>query len=328
MPKTAKRHNTKITGQYDEAFYKNNSDVNNKKKEKRKETDDEDNSVVIPQNSTNLCQLYINNNNNIEDTRTVTVYMGRVPYNISTQFNPVDDFYHYFKSTMNNLCGFLDEKNISLETLKNNPASAACHLFLSMLYYNNIVIPRKLKLHKFDSPVVLGEGIFYINKYDNNELNIYISNQIIQNLFYKDTTYDVTFSRVINTAQYCIKQELSSDNSSNLVISAEMYRHLVILFTICDHAATHFIEEYLTGKTDWIHHQNFGRGISNFTTINSIFTISANIKTSSVMPKMYADIQRNCDYGNSVLNKLTNVEGDAPLPGGIMPIQSLLTNIY
>ncbi|UVT30857.1 hypothetical protein PvNV_053 [Penaeus vannamei nudivirus] len=326
MPKE-KTSKSKKTGQYDR-------DVDTEKvnKEASEAVLEATKNVVIPSsNSTCIGQLYINDGG--DETKSRIVYVGKVPYTISEKVKPVEDFYHYFKTVMNNVCGFIEEKNISLDVIKTDPATAACHLFLSMLYYNNIVIPHKIKLLKFDSPIVLGECIYYTKKYEHNELNVCVSNQLIQNLFYKDFSHDINFSRRINNEQYSLKNDIM-EASSSIVVSQEMYKCLVILFVICDHAATHFIEEFMTGDTDWINHQNFGKCVSNMVTTNSIFDISAQVQISKIMPKFSAEINRLSDidsFGVSTSSSsgFTNFNMDSSgMPGDIAPINDLLNMTF
>ncbi len=279
--------------------------------------------VIIPTNSTNIGQLYMTGNDNIVSSKIL--YIGKTPYNVIEKLNPVDDFYHYFQTVINDVFGFIDEHNLSVTHIRDNPARIACHMFLAMLYYNHIIIPNKIKLHTYTLPIILGECIFYNKQYENNRLNVYVSNTLIQNLFYKQAQYDMTFSNRINHEKYSLKYDITDNFGSNNGISREMYKYLITLFVVCDHAATHYIEEYKTNDTDWIHHQNFGRSINSYSLINSIFEISARIEKTSIQPKMYADVHKNHD--TSFVNNFDsfgNISSTIARPGDIAQITDLI----
>lgn len=97
---------------------------------------------------------------------------------------------------------------------------------------------------------------------------------------------------------------------------------LLRLFVLADHAATHFLEMYVTGKTDWVNHSDFTK--TPFTTTHTLFHINGqtscgggglNLKTFHSQPTVQPII-------SSVDNYIPTFGGDLfsqpqPFEGGI-----------
>lgn len=244
-------------------------------------------------NNTNIGQLYtnaINNNSNIVNNPT-TLFMGTTKYTVNSIYNPVLIFNDYFMFVLNSVCGYIANEDYSIDQIRQNPANTLSHMFLSILYYNNIIIPLNITIQKHESNMILGECLYYNKCYDKNELNIHICNNLIMEFLDNEDTYDMTFSKKINYEQYSMKENLQQFKD-DIVITSDMYKLLVSLFVIGDHAATHYIEDYVLGKTDWIHHFCFAKEINMFTLINTIFSISANITNLDTTPKLIVDSKK------------------------------------
>ncbi|QBB28664.1 hypothetical protein HgNV_059 [Homarus gammarus nudivirus] len=240
-------------------------------------------------NSTDIGLLYTNALNDSNTTeQKYTVYMGKVRYNIITRYTPLEIFNTYYNSVINGVCGYIEHENINIHQLKVDPVHILSQTFLYCLYYNNIIIPNKIILHKHETNVLLGESIYFNKSYEKNELKIHISKPIVLNYLNNEDVYDVTFSSRINNETCSIKETLESFREG-FNITTDIYNTLTKLFVLADHAATHYIEEYITDSTDWIHHINFGKSINAFTLINTIFKISANISNATNIPKLQID---------------------------------------
>lgn len=284
----------------------------------------EDNSNVKKiKNTTNIGNLYLNAKNddlNVSQEKSI-LYMGKSKFVIKTEYNPVSIFNDYFMFVLNNVCGYITNSDVDIDMIKNDPSTTLTHMFLSILYYNSIIIPSNIKIVKHDSHMLLGECLYYNKTYEKNELIIHVCNKLVSNILNDKSIYDINFSTKINYEQYSMKDNLQQFDD-NVVITEEMYKILLNIFVIADHAATHFIEDYILNKTDWIHHFCFAKEINSFTLINTIFNISANVSNVDTTPKLIVnnkkgpinsgplDIERLFEESQSHIENINSVNFD------------------
>ncbi|UBZ25651.1 hypothetical protein QKT26_gp61 [Carcinus maenas nudivirus] len=293
-------------------------------KEKKKEECDTDMKIKKTDiskvddigNSTNIGELYINA---LQDSNTVEeesqLYIGNRQYNISTKFNPIEIFNDYFIKIMNSICGYCEDQGLSVEQIKSNPTYILVQAFLSILYFNNIIIPSNIFIRKHENNILLGECIYYNKCYEKNELNIDVSNKLVMNFITNEENFDIVLSSKINNEQYSIKDNLQK-YKEDFVLTDDVHKYLVALFVLADHAATHYIEEYVSGTTDWVHHFNFAKGINTFILINTIFKISANISNLDVTPKLSIE-NKNKPISNE------SIDVDKLFVGGIGLVETI-----
>ncbi|UOT91819.1 CmNV_060-like protein [Aratus pisonii nudivirus] len=244
-------------------------------------------SVNLPnkkQNTSNIGQLYVNSINSRGSKPSSYLYMGKTKFQINKNFNPITNFNDYFMYVINEICGYIESNNIQLIDIKQNPFNIIAHAFLSILNYNNIIFPQKVKIIKHDKNMIIGEPIYYKCTYEKNELNIHMCKNFILSILFHDHIHEINFSSYINHEQYSIKDNLQKPRS-NFIVSDEMYKIFTSIIIIADHAATHYIEDYLFDNTDWIHHFYFGKELSNYTLISTVFSVSANVVNTNSLPK-------------------------------------------
>ena len=185
------------------------------------------------ENCTNIGQLYKNVITNT-NTSSTNLYMGNIKYTITTKYNPIEIFNDYFMSMINDVCGYITSTNFNVDSIVNDPSKIATQMFLSILYYNNVIIPTPLKIYKHDSNILLGECIYYTKAYEKNELAIHIANNKIIDLINSESVFDITFSSRINNEQCSIKDNLIQ-MADNVIITQKMYKILLSIFVACGH---------------------------------------------------------------------------------------------
>lgn len=270
-------------------------------------------------NSTNIGQLYlnaINDNSNVVLPPTV-LYMGLTKYIIKSEYNPILIFNDYFMFILNDVCGYIQENNIDINHIKEDPSKVLTHAFLSILYYNGVVTPSNVTIQKHDSNMILGECLYFNRAYEKNELHIHICTNLTKQFLNIENNYDIIFSRKINHEQCSLRDNLQHFKE-NIVITQEMYKILINLFVIADHAATHYIEDCMDDKTDWIHHFCFAKQINMYTLICTIFTISASVIDIDMNPKLQVTNKRGPN--SEGLSDLERLFSD-----NIIPIETINT---
>lgn len=288
-------------------------DIMSKSKSKSKKSS---RSKKISSNTTSIGTLYTNGL--AENAKVLNpsqqLYMGNCKFEIKSIFTPLLSFNDYFVFVTNDLCGFINSRNIGPDQIAYTPELCVVQAFLSILYFNNIIIPCQIKILTHESSMILGECIYFEKSYEKNELVIHVCTQLISRLILNGDYYDINFCDKINKEQYSIKDSLQKYND-DIVLTDELNRVLTILFVIADHAATHYIEEYVHSQTDWIHHYKFGKDISSFITLATIFNISANINSVTSIPKVIVDTKISSDTdGVSLIEKIMNNSGIDVLP--------------
>lgn len=225
--------------------------------------------------------------------KPIKFYIGTRQYQLTKQQKPLDYYYNYMQFVFNLLYGYLDYNNYSTDAkIKRNYKSIIAYIFQTILRYNYIVTPYKMHLFELPGPVLLGEPAKYIiNKFDTS-ISLYFSQTIIEQFLSKSLQYIIfKFSEDITR---CDKSSILKSTVDTLHNSSSKPRdcnhfdnqNLAFkLFTIADHLATHYMDEYKTGSTDWISHYEFGN--QNYTTTNSVFKINANIINNTPKALVY-----------------------------------------
>ncbi len=233
-------------------------------------------------------------------------YMGTCKYGVSTCYNPLSTFNNYFNFVVNDICGYITNSNMDVLQLKYNPEKPLAHAFMSILYYNNVIVPTKIKIQIHESNMILGECMYYNKSYEKNELSLHICNNLVTRLLISTENFDITFSERINREQFSMKDNFKSYNDE-LHLTEELTNIIITLFTIADHAATHYIEDYTHSQTDWIHHFGFGKNLSSYILINTLFNVAANIHSLDATPKVVVDTKPvGSGDGLSLIEKIMN----------------------
>lgn len=243
-------------------------------------------------------------------------YVGRQQFEYSYISSPVQLIQVYVQSIMNIAYGFTSQLDNEWDenTFKHKASEIIICLFQSILRHHNIILPYEMKVYQQKRNVCLGEALFY--KIHGKCLNIFINQEIIENVLENKADPILTFSKEIEYADSWSKPQCGN---------RFLYQNLILkLLVIADHAATHFLEEYITGKTDWVNHINFGR--QQVTTLASAFQITSNILyNNKVLIKNLAQ-PRLSEISTSTGN--TNFDFNlANIEGSVVDPNSLFTNI-
>lgn len=265
-----------------------------------------DNVKLLPsKNTSEIGMLYTHGlsfkNNTTGEEKTM--YMGDCKFRILTKFSPIVNFNAYFSYVINNMCGYINSNTLDLSQLKYNAEKVLTQGFLACLYYNNVVLPNKIQLMVHDGSILLGECLYYTCSYTKDELTLHISRTLTTRMILAAMKHNIIFSDEINKEQLSFKDSLMSNVT--YISSDELNRVLTTLFVIADHAATHFIEDYVHNQTDWIHHFNFGKITEHFVLINSVFSIAALIHEVDLLPTITVeDKSSNVTNGSSLIERI------------------------
>lgn len=286
---------------------------------KRKKDDDADSITdEEEENTTEVGQLYSNEKTNLVQRNDLVLYIGKKKFTIKNNQTHIDVMNDYIINVINDTCGYITSKDIGVKQLLNDPSKVISHMFISCLDYNLITVPSNIKIYNHDDEMFLGEAIYYSVDYEKGELGIHVSSLVINRFLKIKDVHTINFDKHINNNNFVIKNTLNRDNE-NIVINTDVYNILIALFTLADHAATHYITEVTNGHTDWINHYNYGKNISSYTTLNTLFKISATISLSNLIPRLTVS-------SNTSKSSVIDFLYPQPALSSIIPIESA-TNV-
>ncbi len=225
-------------------------------------------------------------------------YVGKQKYEICEYDQPMQLFQIYMQSIMNLVYGLLCKYNIQDDTdpvnIIQNSSFILSYIFQSILRYNKVILPYTTKLYTSNDSFCLSEPIYFdfadASDYNNtpsarrvanpntNEssavglvLNLYINEDLVHNILNSTaSSANITFSEEIKSSNNIFTRPVTANCSFT-----KYFNHQDIifkLFVIADHAATHYIQLYKSGETDWVNHKAFGQ--QNATTVYSIFDVN------------------------------------------------------
>uniref|UniRef100_A0AAU8GFH7 Uncharacterized protein n=1 Tax=Faxonius propinquus nudivirus TaxID=3139431 RepID=A0AAU8GFH7_9VIRU len=238
-----------------------------------------------------------------EDKSSKVLYLGKNKYNIQKNYDHIDTHIIYLQNILNNTYGFLVSRNmINILEINRNINIILTHIFFSILEYNNILYFPTIKIIDTSQHTILGEPIVYSIDNINKSTNIYINTVAVASYIENVTKYDIKFGEDISTLKCVSKNnnvaatslEKLTTNMEN--IGSEIQELLLKLHILSDHAATHFIDEYINGTTDWINHYKFTIRQPGYVTTHIAFRISSNITTNISKPIIIANNQQNSTY--------------------------------
>lgn len=149
----------------------------------------------------------------------------------------------------------------TIETIKFGAVKIICRGFLTILNMNNVLIQRPLKIIQSDQLV----GVDFVT-YDVRHNRLYFCMPSI--------------TQFLEHAQYPINIKMGAmdmgemPQSSGRPISHQS--EYLKLLVIADHLATHYIELYKLGSTDWINHTHFGSTIDMLTLHGQLMITGSN----------------------------------------------------
>lgn len=235
----------------------------------------------------------------------VSFYVGHETYRLVTAADRLDSVrmhQHYVQYAMNNVYGFLTARNCTTEFgIRSNQAKIIAFLFKTILVYNRIVSPYRFRLYECDNAaLLLGEPVVFVTRSGDTgaaAIDLYFSKTIVDRLVdagapnvgfrYSDDVKEDANKNLDLQAVGCAGKGSSSSSSS----SHEQFAHqdlIFRLFIIADHLATHYIDEYISGQTDWINHYRFGCCGGPATTTHIVFKLtSAIVRNASTRPVLF-----------------------------------------
>lgn len=212
-------------------------------------------------------------------------YVGTKKFYVERKQNSIlNDLDNYFSFVYGQISGtllhFQKSNNFDFEYIKSIVPNVIISTFFSILEYNNFFINIPTSVIITNKNMCLGEPLFF-NLCNKKQLKIYVSENLI-NLFLdqnKISAYNITFDSKLNNEKF---EEYEDFDCCNLLDTKQPYIHKI--FTLADHLATHFLDVINSGKTDWIHHREFGKG--GGTTLNSILNIELLLKNVSLFSSL------------------------------------------
>lgn len=264
----------------------------------------------LKHNSTAVAQLYTAKIPSIASRVKATnnIFIGTKQYVVNKNVSNIDIHANYMQSVFNNTYGYLNASTIhNLETLYKFKVNVLVHMFMSILMYNNILYYTNIKVYETMDETILGEPFTYILDHNTSTLKLFISLNTLNLLLENQKDYSINFSNeIINSA--CNANSTHSLIKKNFIHSiSDIQQLLMKFFIIVDHAATHFIEEYIHNTTDWVNHFKFGQTIAGYTTSHSVFKITAHIQNTVMSPKIIVtNFQSSTDDSLDKLFKLPN----------------------
>ena len=279
-------------------------------------------------NTKNIYNSPFFSNRNINQ-RTKELFIGKECMEIVKKQNHMDIFHRYLQSVMNNTYGFLIDQNFTnCSDVCDRVSAILTYIFKSILDYNKIQTYPNILLCESYKSIIFGEPMTYSMDKRSCKLKLLFFMPCIAHILASNTSYSIRFSDDI-TKESCFKDSLSivfgdeNEYDSSGDHDIELQNLIMKLFIISDHAATHFIEEYKTGNTDWVNHQCFGKMLKGeIITYNTVFDISANITVNAPKPIIISGGGKNNSNREFTFNNLT-----VPSKYFIRPLQQIHENI-
>lgn len=240
--------------------------------------------IVAPvENSTAQAQLYVAKpiTQIIKDKNIY--YLGTHEYQIvNKNTQPIDIHSDYIQTIINSTMGYIKHRGFNkYNTLVKNYYVVLAHIFCAILNYNNILFYPKIKIHTTNSEICLGEVLVYNINHSLEQLNIYINRTILNSMFRKKE-YSITFNdelkKTTQNRQYFNVLKDSEPHEELHIRINDIQTDILRLHVLADHAATHFLEEHVLNRTDFIQHLRFGLDLPGYTTTHIAFRMTANIQ--------------------------------------------------
>lgn len=240
--------------------------------------------IVAPvENSTARAQLYVAKPTTPMIKNKNTYYLGVHEYQIvNKNTQPIDVHNDYIQTIINSTMGYIKHRGYNkYKTLVKNYNIILTHIFCEILNYNNILFYPKIRTYTTNSEICLGEVMVYNINHSQEQLNIYI-NQTILNSMFRKKEYSITFNDELkkttqNKQYFNILKNNESHEELHIHIN-DIQKDILRLLVLADHAATHYLEEHVLNRTDFIQHHRFGLDLPGYTTTHIAFRLTANIQ--------------------------------------------------
>jgi len=258
-------------------------------------------------------------------------YLGKTKYRVAECDKPMDIFQIYVQSIMNLVFGLLSNYNIQLDTdtenIMQNKAFILSYIFQAILRYNDITLPYKMKLYSSNDSFCLSEPMYFdfgettTAEDDNLYICLYVNEELVNNILKSTSSPTITFSDEIK----CSSNIFCKNSIKNCTNHFQNQDIIFRLFTIADHAATHFYQLYKTGSTDWVNHKGFGN--QSATTIHSIFDVNIEFASKDfVSPLLASSIGSSNSLPTNCSTSLTSLQRSVFQPISLQTTQQLYNN--
>ncbi|UBZ25557.1 hypothetical protein CcNV_072 [Crangon crangon nudivirus] len=264
----------------------------------------------------NKTKLFTINNNPKAPAKFPRVFIGNRSFDIIKTKDPLELYRIYIQNILNKLYGHIQYHNMkSMETVYANLHRLLTTGFLAILEYNNVLYPSNVSIVVTGQNVVLGEPVVYVKK--NDTICLYINGDTLEKLLPTDVTYPISYSEEILHSQVNCTPVFSQEDSSTMgtIVIANLQQVLLRLLIYADHAATHYIDEYITGDTDWINHIDYGNKVPGYISTHILFRVQSAISTSPYIPRIVANKSNDVPtFSLDEFYKTSNANNDDILP--------------
>ncbi|QLI62435.1 KN57gp_069 [Dikerogammarus haemobaphes nudivirus] len=277
------------------------------------------NLLELKENSTAQGQLYFSKPfEDVGKEGKNKIYIGLEEYIIKNNtIDPLQMHNNYIQTILNSAMGYIKSKSYNTyeNILKNRP-NILSHIFCAILDFNNILFYSKIKIFTVSEEICLGEVLVYYIDHSTETMNLYISLSVLESMFNNVTkkSYPIIFNEQLKRSSNCTSRFLSPLGENNIEANIikknidDIKSCLLLLQIIADHAATHFIEEYIYNRTDYIQHLNFASTLVGYTTTHIAFRISANIQHETNKLKIFTGIVSKDAEKSDALKELFSLQ--------------------
>lgn len=281
--------------------------------------------LSLKENSTALGQLYFSKPLQEIGEQSHTLFLGVKEYRLVHKSHlPIDVHAKYIQTIMKSALGFIKESQyISTDSISIHRPNILAHIFCSILAYNDILFYPKIEIHKLSNNVCLGEALVYYSSDAEETLHLYLSLPAIDAIF-KDVEFPIIYSEDLRRAtacktQFAVEKTKISDSMGNGDFT-DVQKTIMSLHILADHAATHYIEEYINNSTDMIQHLRFAQELPGFTTTHIAFRVSANIQQESNQLKLQASNTLKPAGTSDTIRDLFKLKLTPPTPLSTIPL--------
>lgn len=274
---------------------------------KRKRDDDPVDKIIF-KNFSKKGKLFVANDaieSLLPQVYSKNIYIGTKKYNIKDSLTPLEQHTKYLTYVFNDVQGYILNYNINTnEQIVQNLVKLLTQMFFSILSYNKILFYSNINIHSVHTNTILGEPMIYIINHTHKKIDLYINMNEVKSLINNTNTYNISFSDSIISFN-CLSND--SFLYSGTTIQLDVQNLLLRLYTIADHAATHYMESYLHSKTDWIGHTEFGKDCKSYITSHILFNITSSIENNINQPTIISiNGKTNEDTKYDYINKFIN----------------------
>lgn len=238
---------------------------------------------------------------NKESIRRIHLTDDKTNVDIIIDSNNIANYFKYIDYTFSNIISSIsneiDFTDLSKSIINSNDILNRILItgFLSILSYNYIPIPYKIKYSSVDDRVYLGEPMYCF--FDDGVLYILISKLILHSYLKSNAnTFDISFNHDITSYENIILTRYHSQLSPNKkkILDPINLKFLYKIFVVIDHFAVHYINEHVNKlQPDWIDHSSILNDNLNFECILFYFKLISVKRNNWIGPQPTSEFTVN-----------------------------------